>query len=201
MLKVHHAPFTRSIRVLWLLEELGLPYEVARVDFQMLPGKFFAQATPTGKLPVLEDGDVVIGESTAILEYVLERYGNGRLAPAPGAPGRAELLQWIHFSEATAMPPIAHLLWMKRAAGGADLGNLAVDAQARIDATLDVLEKALDGKDFLVRNEFSAADVAIGIAVFFAKRFEMLGEGRPRIAAYLDRLTKRPAFERAVAVP
>src|SRR5262245_16580567 len=106
MLRLYYAPRTRAVRIRWLLEELELPYEVQRVPFVVPSGGFFAQATPSGKVPVLEDEGVPIGESGAILEYVVERYGNGRLAPPVGSPARGLYLQWIHFAEGTASVPL-----------------------------------------------------------------------------------------------
>ena len=88
MLRLYHAPRTRSVRVLWLLEELGLPHELVTVPFKAPSSEFFVQETPLGKIPTLEDGDVVLCESGAIVEYILERYGEGRLAPAVGSPLR-----------------------------------------------------------------------------------------------------------------
>ena len=102
MLTLYYAPRTRAVRVRWLLEELGVPHELRRVPFVPPTGGFFSQATPLGKFPVLVDGDVTIFESGAIVEYVLERYGQGRLAPAAGSPLRGPFLQWLHFAEATA---------------------------------------------------------------------------------------------------
>jgi len=110
MLKLYFAPRTRSVRIRWLLEELGIPHELERVEFRPQPTPF-AQATPFGKFPVLVDGDVVMAESGAILEYVLEVHGNGRLAPAVGSPQRGEFLQWVHFAEGTAFPPLGVLIW------------------------------------------------------------------------------------------
>jgi len=105
MLKLYHNPMTRSLRVLWLLEELGLDYSLESVEFvPPVEGKLFAQKTPTGRFPTLEDGEITIGESGAIIEYLIERYGEGRLAPPIGSPLRAKYLQWMHFPEGTINP-------------------------------------------------------------------------------------------------
>ncbi len=105
MIKLYHASRTRSIRIIWLLEELGIPYGLATVAFKP-PRHSFEQDTPAGKFPVIEDGALVMFESGAILEYLIEKYGKGRLAPAIGSPDRGLYLQWVHFAEATAFPPI-----------------------------------------------------------------------------------------------
>jgi glutathione S-transferase len=113
------APRTRAVRVRWLLEELGVPYELRRVEFQR-PERAFSQHTPLGKLPVIEDDGVVICESGAIVEYVLERYGEGRLAPSIGSSLRGPFLQWMHFAEATAFPPLGVIVWHAVYQGDAD---------------------------------------------------------------------------------
>jgi glutathione S-transferase len=117
MIKLYHAQLTRSIRIIWLLEELGIPYELATVAFKP-PRHSFEQNTPSGKFPVIEDGSMVMSESGAILEYLIEKYGNGRLAPAIGSADRGPYLQWLHFAEATAFPPIGdvarHTMFLRR---------------------------------------------------------------------------------------
>src|SRR5512134_3426394 len=109
MIKLYHAPRTRSVRVLWLLEELGIPFGLETQEYRP-PATPFSQKTPFGKFPSLEDGDTVMFESGAIVEYLLERYGDGRLGPRAGEPGRGEFLQWVHFAEATLMPPLIEIL-------------------------------------------------------------------------------------------
>lgn len=201
MLKLHHAPRTRSVRILWLLEELGLPYELARTEFIPTSSRFFAQRTPTGKLPTLEDGEVVLCESGAILEYVLERYGEGRLAPAPGTAERAAFLQWVHFAESTAFPPIGILAWLGRyREDGANYGPLLADARERAAACLDFVEEGLGDGPYLL-GEFSGADVMMGFTVVAAQLLGALDAEKrhPRLGAYLGRLQARPAFQRALA--
>jgi glutathione S-transferase len=111
MITLYYAPRTRAVRIRWLLEELELPYELRRVAFVSPSSGFFVQTTPTRKLPAIEDGDVTVGESGAIIEYVLERYGDGRLAPPVGSPARAPYLQWLHFAEGTLSVPLSTILW------------------------------------------------------------------------------------------
>ncbi|MGH7897355.1 MAG: glutathione S-transferase family protein, partial [Candidatus Binatia bacterium] len=128
----------------------GLPYELETPPFRP-PSVPFTQQTPLGKFPTLVDGDVVLGESGAILEYLLERHGKGRLAPAPGAPLRPAFLQWVHFAEATLMPPfgeiVRHTLFKPEPER---IPAVVSDARARAAATLAVVEKALAGKQYLV---------------------------------------------------
>ena len=199
MIKLYHAPMTRSLRIVWLLEELGLPYQIEKVTF-VPPSVPFSQSTPAGKLPVIEDGELVMFESGAILEYILERYGNGRLAPKVGTPERGTFLQWVHFSEATLFPPLGEIAWSTLFAPE-DKRNPAAaeDARKRATATLAVLEKALDGKDYLLGSEFSAADVMMGYSLMAAQYLGALGDGFPELRAYMARLADRPAYQKALS--
>jgi len=201
MIKLYFAPRTRSVRILWLLEELDLPYELQRVDFLPPAKQFFAQRTPTGKLPTIEDGDVVMCESGAILEYILERYAEGRLAPAIGSPERAAFLQWVHFAESTAFPPLGIVVWLTLYRDdAADHPIVVEDARARAAMGFDYVESALDGRDYLLGNEFSAADIMMGFTLVAASVLGVVDTRYPRIQAYLARLAARPAFQKAVAV-
>ncbi len=199
MIKLYHAPLTRSIRILWLLEELGLPYAIEPVTFT-LPTTPFSQRTPSGKLPVIEDGDLTMFESGAILEYILERYGNGRLAPPPGMPLRGTFLQWVHFAEATAFPPMGdiarHTLFNPEAER---IPAVVADARERAAVTLDVAERALAGKDYLLGRDFSAADIMMGYTLLAATSLGVLGARHPNLTAYFERLQARPAFQKALA--
>ena len=199
MIKLYHAPNTRSIRILWLLEELGIPYELERVQFQV-PKVPFAQNTPYGKVPAIEDGDLAMCESGAILEYILERYGKGRLAPAVGAADRGHYLQWVHFAEATVLPPLGdvvrHTMFKPEPER---IKSVADEGRMRATAALEVVERALEGKDYLLGAEFSAADVMMGLALWIARRLNSLDPKLTNVAAYLDRLEKRPAFQKALA--
>ena len=199
MIKLYHAPLTRSIRIYWLLEELGLPYELSIVKFT--PGKTpFAQATPYGKVPAIEDGDVVMIESGAILEYILEKYGQGRLAPAPGTAARPAFLQWVYFSEATVLPPVGdivrHTLFKPEPER---IPAVVEDARARLGATFAVVEKALDGKPHLLGTDFSAADIMMGVTLHIARRLNSLEDRFKNLHAYLGRLESRPAFRKALS--
>jgi glutathione S-transferase len=198
MIKLYHSPRTRSVRIYWLLEELGLPYELETVDFTP-PTRPFAQRTPLGKVPVLEDGDLTMGESGAILEYVLERYGQGRLAPAPGTLLRGPFLQWVHFAEATAFTGIGNLAWHRLFRQDADTIPAAMaDYQAWADAALDVVERALAGRDYLLGRELSGADIMMGYTVLVAKWFGMLTAAYPNLSRYVARLEARPALQKAL---
>ena len=201
MIKLYFAPRTRAVRILWLLEELGLPYELARVDFQPPSRNFFVQQTPTGKIPTLEDGEVVMFESGAIVEYLLERYGGGRLAPPPGSRERAAFLQWLHFAESTAFPPLGILVWLTLyRTDAASHASLIEDTRQRAAAGLDVLERQLGRTPYLVGNDFTAADIMMGFTLVAARLLGPLDDRYPALNAYLGRLETRPAFQKAIAV-
>jgi glutathione S-transferase len=199
MIVLYYAPRTRAVRIRWLLEELGLPYELRRVPFAA-PQQVFTQATPLGKFPVIEDGDVTIGESGAILEYVLERYGDGRLAPAIGSSLRGPFLQWVHFAESTAFPPLGTIVWHSFYQQDAERIAPAIeDARRRASATLAVVERALTGRSYLLGADFSGADIMMGFTLEVARFLGVLGDEFPNLQAYLARLGARPAFQVATA--
>jgi glutathione S-transferase len=197
MITLYFAPRTRAVRVRWLLEELGLPYRLERVTFQV-PTNAFAQATPLGKIPVIEDDGVVICESGAIVEYILERYGEGRLAPPIGSPLRGPFLQWVHFAEATAFPPLGVIVWHTLYQGdAAAIPTVMASARERALASFALVERALGDGPYLLGAEFSAADVMMGFTLLAARLLGVLDGSHPALLAYLTRLESRPAFQRA----
>jgi glutathione S-transferase len=202
MLKLYFAPRTRSVRIRWLLEELGLPYELVRVEFRPAPTAF-AQSTPLGKFPVLDDDGVVIGESGAILEYILERHGHEsdvRLAPPVDSPLRGPFLQWVHFAEGTAFPPLGVMIWHGLYQGNADQVPIAIDAaRERAQGALAVVEQHLAGHTYLLGHDFSAADIMLGFTLAAAQFLGVLDDAYPKTMSYLGRLSERPAFQRASA--
>ena len=200
MIKLYHAQLTRSIRIVWLLEELGIPYELATVPFKP-PRHSFEQNTPSGKFPVIEDGELVMFESGAILEYLIEKYGKGRLAPAIGSPDRGPYLQWVHFAEATAFPPIGdvarHTMFLPEAER---IPKVAEDGRVRAINALNVLEHALAGKDYLVGKELSGADIMMGYFLMAARMLGVVGAAHPNVGAYWERLAARPGLQKALSV-
>ena len=199
MIKLYHAQLTRSIRIIWLLEELGIPYELSTVAFKP-PRHSFEQGTPSGKFPTLEDGELVMFESGAILEYLIEKYGNGKLAPAIGSADRGLYLQWVHFAEATAFPPIgdiaSHTMFLPEADR---IPQVAADGKVRAKNALDVLERGLKGKEYLVGGALSGADIMMGYFLMAARMLGCVGADHPNIAAYWERLAARPGFQKALS--
>jgi glutathione S-transferase len=202
MITIYHAPASRSARVRWLLEELGVEYRLETLslrDGSMQTPAYLAK-NPLGKVPTVEDAGVVIYESGAIVEYLLERHGRGRLAPPPGSPERPAFLQWLHWSEATLMRPLGDIVQHSLLRPEAErIPAVVADASKQLGRLLDVVEKELAGREHLLPSGFSAADVMLGYALQLARLIGQLPPDRPRVAAYLDRLAARPAFQKAFA--
>jgi len=201
MLVLHFAPRTRSVRVAWLLEELELPYELVRSEFVPPQHRFFSQDTPTGRFPTLVDGRMTLCESGAIVEYILERYADGRLAPAIDSPDRPGYLQWLHYAESSAFPPIGIIVWLLRYRGGADgEDGLLDDARLRAASALSFIEDGFGEGDYLVGDMFTAADVMMGFSLVAAKAVGVLDERFPQLNGYLGRIFERPAFKKVAAL-
>lgn len=202
MLKLHFAPNSRAVRILWLLEELGLPYELNKMDFHPkdLKSDEHRARHPLGRVPVLEDGEVTIWESGAITEYILERHKNGGLKPAVDAPEYPAYLQWFHYCEGMVMPPVntivVHtLLLPPDRRDETALGQ----AQRLLTRSLAPVNDAVEGKDYLI-GDFSAADVMLGHSALMSNRLGCVPDEMAHLKAYIARLEARPAFQKADSV-
>ena len=200
MIVVHHLNDSRSDRILWLLEELGVPYEIKSYQrdatTRYAPPELKA-VHPLGKSPVITDGDRTVAESGAIVDYIVRRHGQGRLQPDPGTALYDDYVHWLHYAEGSAVLPLMLLLYTTWLAGG----NVAEPMKRRIDEEianhLGYLERSLDGREFIVGNAFSGADVQI---TFVAEMAKLLGqlESRPNLSGYVSRMHARPAYRRAI---
>lgn len=196
MIKLHHAPFSRSVRVVWLLEELELPYQLEVVP-PIATTTPFSQPTATGKIPTLEDGPVVMFESIAIMEYLLDRHGRGRLAPDRASPEWGPFLQWLHYAESTAFPPLGYIARHTFALPEAERNaGSARENRLLAERILALPERVLADSEYLVGGQFGAADIAFGYTVGTARLLGLL-DALPHLTAYLGRLSQRPAFQRA----
>lgn len=198
MLKLYAAPRTRSLRVAWLLEEMGAPYDVVLCEFETTSNRFFIQKTPTGKFPTIDDDGFILFESGAIIEYLLEKHGDSSLMPPAGSREKAEWLQWMHFADGTAFPPLGIVIWLAIYRQDADRhGDLIEDAQQRAATAFGVLAEHLQGRQWLLGERFSAADIMVGFTLLAAR---MLGivEADSELGRYLARLEARPALQRAL---
>lgn len=202
MLKLHFAPNSRASRTAWLLEELGVPYELNRMDFSPadLKSDEHRARHPLGRVPVLEDGDIMIWESGAIAEYILERHKNGGLKPAVDAPEFPKYLQWFHYCEGMVMPPmntiVVHTLLLPP-----DRRDETVLGQAQrlLTRALLPVNEELEGKEYLI-GDFSAADTMLGHSCFMANRLGCVTDEMSNIKAYIERLSSRPAFKKAFSL-
>jgi glutathione S-transferase len=213
MLTVHHLNNSRSQRVLWLLEELGVPYAVTRYERDaktMLAPPALLAVHPLGKSPVITDGDLTLAESGAIIEYLIDRYGAGRLIPAAGTAERLRYTYWLHYAEGSAMPPLLMKLIFDRVAAapapwpvGLIARRLAAKVQdgfigPQIKLHLDYLERELERSDWFAGPLFTAADVQMSFPLEAAAKRVGLGAARPRMTAFLNRIHGREAYRRAL---
>jgi glutathione S-transferase len=212
MITVHHLNNSRSQRILWLLEELGLEYEVKRYQRNpqtMLAPPELRAVHPLGKSPVITDGDTTLAESGAIVEYLADRHGAGKLAPAFGSPERVRYLYWLHFAEGTAQPPMLLKLLFDRIKSKAPLlvrpiaraiADKALGAYVlpNIERNLDFMESELGKNEWFAGAQFSAADIQMSFPVEALRVRGGLNEKRPRLMRFLERIHSRPAYLRAV---
>ncbi len=199
-MKLHFAPNSRAGRIVWLLEELGLKYELNKMAFHPkdLKSDEHRARHPLGRVPVLDDGDVSIYESGAIVEYVLARHGDGGLKPAVDAPEFPEYLQWFHYCEGMVMPPINTImvhsvLLPPERRDEKVLGQ----AQRLLGRSVAPVETALEGREYLI-GDFSAADVMLGHAIYMANRLGQVSEEMGDLKGYVKRIEARPAFQTAI---
>ena len=213
MITVHHLNNSRSQRVLWLLEELEVPYEVKRYERDprtMLAPASLRAVHPLGKSPVITDGGDTLAESGAIVEYLVERYGAGRLAPRPGTKERLRYIYWLHYAEGSAMPPLVMKLIFSRlksqkmpffakpiARGIADR-VLTGFIEPQIALHLDYMESELGKSAWFAGPDFSAADIQMSFPLEAASARGGLDDRRPNLMGFLGRIHARPAYQRAL---
>lgn len=202
MLKLHFAPNSRAGRIVWLLEELELPYEINKMAFHPsdLKSDEHRARHPLGRVPVLDDGDVSIYESGAIVEYVIERHKNGGLKPAVDDPRYPDYLQWFHYCEGMVMPPVNTIVVQTVLLPPDRRDETALgQAQKLLNKALAPVDEALEGKDYLI-GDFSAADIMLGHACFMSNRLGCVSDDMPHLKAYVERVAARPAFQTAITM-
>ena len=213
MIIVHHLNNSRSQRILWLLEELGLQYDIRRYQRDpktMLAPPELRAVHALGKSPVITDGDMTLAESGAIIEYVIGRYGNGRLVPAADSPDRLRYGYWLHFAEGSMMPPLVMKLifdrierapmpfFAKPIARALARKTKGSFIEPNINRQLDYLEAELAKTAWFAGPEFTAADIQMSFPLEAATVRGGLNSSRPRLMAFLDRIHARPAYKRAI---
>jgi glutathione S-transferase len=212
MITVHHLNNSRSQRILWLLEELGVPYEVRRYQrdakTSLAPAELL-KVHPLGKSPVITDGDLTVAESGAIVEYLVERYGKGAMVPAAGSPEKLRYTYWLHFAEGTAMPPMVMKLVFNRIehakmpffAKPVAKGIAQKVKSQLIDPNLQRIvahmEAELARSEWFAGSVFTAADVQMSFPVEAAVA-RARGATAPNLQRFLERIHARPAYKRAL---
>jgi len=197
MLVVHHLNDSRSQRILWLLEELGVPYEIKNyqrdANTRLAPPEL-ELVHPLGKSPVIVDGDVVLAESGAIVDYIIRTYGKGAMRPAEGSVDHESYLEWLHYAEGSAMLPLMLNMYVAR------LGEAGAPLHPRIQSEmanhLSYVDGALTGRDWLM-GEFTAADIQMSFVGEVARAFGQMPT-YPAINAWVERFQARPAYQAAL---
>jgi glutathione S-transferase len=213
MITVHHLNNSRSQRVLWLLEELGVPYEVVRYQRDaktMLAPPALLAVHPLGKSPVITDGGVAVAESGAIAEYLVDSYGAGRFIPPAGTPERRRYTYWLHYAEGSAMPPLLLKLVFDRVAAtpmawpfSAVARRIASSVQGafigpQLTRHLDFMESELAHRPWFAGSEFTAADTQMSFPLEAARSRAGLDANRPNLVDFLSRIHARDAYRRAL---
>ena len=213
MITVHHLNNSRSQRVLWLLEELGVPCEIRKYERDaktMLAPPELTQVHPLGKSPVITDGDITVAETGAIVEYLLQTFGQGRLRPAEGTPDGRRFTYWLHFAEGSAMPPLLLKLvfdrvesgpmpfFVKPIAKGIARKVKSMMIEPNLKRQLDFMEAELGRSEWFAGAEFTAADVQMSFPIEAAAQRAGLDASRPRLMAFLKKIHARPAYRRAL---
>jgi glutathione S-transferase len=202
MLKIHHLGHSQSERIVWLCEELGLPYELQhykRDAVTRLSPPELKALHPLGAAPLIEDGDLLLAESAAIVEYIIVKHGGGRLKPGPEHPDYAAFLYWFHFSNGNHMPVMGRLMLVNGAKLPAD-HPMQASVQTRLGRVLALVEARLGEAPYLAGREFTAADIMSVFSLTTMRLFQPLDLAPfPNIRAYLQRIGERPAYRRAMA--
>jgi glutathione S-transferase len=192
-MKLYWSPQTRSTRALWMLEEIGTPYEREMIDIQRPdrdnPAEFI-EASPMGKVPALVDGNVTLAESAAICLYLADRYATGTLAPAIDDPARGKFLYWLMYTPAVVEPSMSEKFH------GVET-NRYRSGWGDFDLMIETLERGIDRKKWILGDAFTAADVMVGSSVVFMRMFDML-PASDALSSYADRCLARPAYQRAL---
>jgi glutathione S-transferase len=199
MLTVHHLGVSQSERIVWLCEELEIPYDLKLYKRapMMAPPEYKA-LHPLGTAPIITDGSLTMAESGAIVEYIVHKYGGGRLIPRPGDPLWIEYLFWFHFANGSLLPGLMRSMIMKYAGVSAD-HPLMHAMNTRREGLIDIVEKRLGEADYFAGAEFTAADIMNVFSFTTGQQFMPLDfSQRPAITRYLQRVMARPAYKRAM---
>jgi len=201
MLTVHHLGKSQSERIVWLCEELGIPYELKRYTrdaVTILAPADYKALHPIGAAPVITDGELVLAESGAVVEYILAKYGNGRLTLRADDPNFAQFLYWFHFANGTLQANLGRLMILNRLKLAED-NPILLATKTRVDRAFDLVDARANEADYLAGSEFTAADIMMGFSLTTMRYFQPYDLARcPNIVKYLARIGARPAYRRAM---
>lgn len=203
MITIYHLSTSRSDRVIWLMEELGLPYDIERLDREpnLAAPERLQRVHPLGKAPVIRDGEVVLAESGAIIDYVTRRHGDGRLSHGPDSPAFADYLFWLHFAEGSFANQLLREWYIDLLMPEADDNPLIRRVRAGSRAQIAFVEARLGQVPYFAGADFSGADVIMAFPFTTMQNFKRLDlSACPNIRAYVARIAERPAYRRAMAV-
>lgn len=195
MITLYYALQSRSIRALWMLEEIGMPYERVRIDIhaQDHPSDAFLEISPLGKVPAIADGGTTVAESGAVLQYLAERFPEAKLAPPPGDPKRGRYLQWLFFAAGNIEPGYTEKLQgLKLPHSQAGWGSF--------DRMMQAIEESLTPGPWIVGDQFTAVDVLLGVDLYYGQEVMKIVPHSAAIDAFLERCRQRPALQRAIAI-
>lgn len=201
MLTVHHLGKSQSERIVWLCEELDIPYELKRYmrdPVTMLAPTDYKALHPIGAAPVITDGDLVLAESGAIVDYIMARYGNSRLVLRPDDPGFAQFLYWFHFANGTLQAGMGRLMILNRLKLAED-NPMLVATRGRVDRAFDLVDARVRDAEYLAGDAFTTADIMTGFSLTTMRYFQPYDLSRcPNVVKYLGRIGARAAYRRAM---
>ena len=201
-MKLYHAPGSRSVRIVWLLEELGLDCDIHfhKLGDKGMRSPEYLKVHPMGRVPALEDDGVVLYESGAIVEYILAKHAGGRMRPGQDTPAFAQYLQWLHYAEGMMMPQVNVIMVEKVFLPPERRNDVNVDRATKLlTRSLTAVEAHMAGGQDYLAGDFSGADIMTGHACIVSKRLGADLSDKPNVAAYVERLTARPSYQKALA--
>ena len=201
MIKLFHAKGSRSVRIIWLFEELGMDYQLDTVE-RGKPNKAFGEASIFAKIPAIQDGDITLTESVAIIQYILQKYGGG-LQPSVDSDDYAMYLQWLNFGESTLIQPIVEILVNTMFRSEENRHQYSIDSGIQsFKKIAQSLDPVLSQQNYLLGSQFSAADIVNGYTLRLANRLQLLddSEGIENVCNYFRRLEAREAYQKAISI-
>ena len=202
MIKLFHAKGSRSVRIIWLFEELGMDYQLDTVE-RGKPNKAFGEASIFAKIPAIQDGDITLTESVAIIQYILQKYGGGGLQPSVDSDDYAMYLQWLNFGESTLIQPIVEILVNTMFRSEENRHQYSIDSGIQsFKKIVQSLDPVLSQQNYILGSHFSAADIVNGYTLRLANRLQLLddSEGIENVCDYFRRLEAREAYQKAISI-